>query len=55
MRTAADAGGKTRIQVGIIGAGPAGLMLSQLPSDDGIESVVHKRRDFIPGAMVHTA
>ena len=29
-----------RTQVGIVGAGPAGLMLSHLPHQRGIESVV---------------
>ena len=33
-----------RTQVGIIGAGPAGLLLSQLLHLDGIESVVLERR-----------
>jgi p-hydroxybenzoate 3-monooxygenase len=34
-----------RIQVGIVGAGPAGLLLSQLLHLQGIESVVLERRD----------
>ncbi len=33
-----------RTQVGIAGAGPAGLMLSHLPHRAGIESVVLERR-----------
>jgi p-hydroxybenzoate 3-monooxygenase len=35
---------RTRTQVGIIGAGPAGLLLSQLLHLEGIESVVLERR-----------
>src|SRR6516165_5754696 len=34
----------TRTQVGIIGAGPAGLLLSHLLHQDGIESVVLESR-----------
>ena len=34
-----------RVQVGIIGAGPAGLLLSQLLFKAGIDSVVLERRD----------
>jgi p-hydroxybenzoate 3-monooxygenase len=34
-----------RVDVGIIGAGPAGLLLSQLLDRDGISSVVLERRD----------
>ena len=36
-------------QVGIIGAGPAGLMLSHLLHREGIESVVleHRSRDYV--------
>ena len=33
-----------RTQVGIIGGGPAGLMLSQLLSLDGIDSIILERR-----------
>ncbi len=36
----ADAGELMRTQVGIVGAGPAGLMLAQLLQPQGIESVV---------------
>ncbi|MGH3743573.1 MAG: FAD-dependent monooxygenase, partial [Mycobacteriales bacterium] len=34
-----------RTQVGIVGAGPAGLLLSQLLHLQGVESVVLERRD----------
>jgi p-hydroxybenzoate 3-monooxygenase len=37
--------GVTRTQVGIIGAGPAGLLLAQLLDKAGISSVVLERRD----------
>ncbi|MBX9739307.1 MAG: FAD-dependent monooxygenase [Beijerinckiaceae bacterium] len=37
--------GATRTQVGIIGAGPAGLLLAQLLDKAGISSVVLERRD----------
>ncbi len=39
----------TRTQVGIIGAGPAGLMLSQLLHRAGIESVIleHRSREYV--------
>jgi p-hydroxybenzoate 3-monooxygenase len=41
--------GQTRTQVGIIGAGPAGLLLSHLLHLQGIESVVleHRDRDYV--------
>jgi p-hydroxybenzoate 3-monooxygenase len=35
----------TRTQVGIVGAGPAGLMLARLLHLEGIESIVLERRD----------
>ncbi len=35
---------KEKTQVGIIGAGPAGLMLSQLLARAGIDSVILERR-----------
>src|SRR5262245_56187727 len=40
---------KTRTKVGIVGAGPAGLMLSHLLHLDGIESVIleDRSRDYI--------
>ncbi|MBT5841824.1 MAG: NAD(P)-binding protein, partial [Rhodospirillaceae bacterium] len=40
-----------RTQVGIIGAGPSGLLLSQLLHLQGIESVVLERRtpDYVLG------
>jgi p-hydroxybenzoate 3-monooxygenase len=43
----------TRTQVGIIGAGPAGLLLSQLLHLSGIESVVLERRsrDYVLGRI----
>jgi p-hydroxybenzoate 3-monooxygenase len=34
-----------RVQVGIVGAGPAGLLLSQLLALQGVESVVLERHD----------
>jgi p-hydroxybenzoate 3-monooxygenase len=36
---------KTRTQVGIIGCGPAGLLLSQILYRNGIESIILERRD----------
>ncbi|MBO6865346.1 MAG: FAD-dependent monooxygenase, partial [Alphaproteobacteria bacterium] len=38
-------GTSRRIQVGIVGCGPAGLLLSQLLHVNGIESVILERRD----------
>src|SRR6476660_7578737 len=40
---------KVRTQVGIVGAGPAGLMLSHLLYREGIESVIleNRSRDYI--------
>jgi p-hydroxybenzoate 3-monooxygenase len=40
---------KVRTQVGIVGAGPAGLMLSHLLHLEGVESVIleNRRRDYI--------
>ena len=40
---------KTRTQVGIVGAGPSGLLLAQLLHRAGIESVVLERqsRDYV--------
>ncbi|HEY2284745.1 MAG TPA: FAD-dependent monooxygenase, partial [Streptosporangiaceae bacterium] len=35
---------RTRTQVGIVGAGPAGLLLSQLLAREGVESVVLDNR-----------
>ncbi|HJZ60114.1 MAG TPA: FAD-dependent monooxygenase, partial [Gemmataceae bacterium] len=35
---------RTRTQVGIVGAGPAGLLLSHLLHLEGVESVVLERR-----------
>ena len=42
-----------RTQVGIIGAGPAGLMLSHLLHLEGIESIVleNRSRDYIEGRI----
>jgi len=42
-----------RTQIGIVGAGPAGLMLSHLLQRDGIESVVleARSRDYIEGRI----
>ena len=42
-----------RTQVGIIGSGPAGLLLSQLLDLQGIESVVLERRsrDYVLGRI----
>ena len=44
-----DPRGRARTQVGIIGAGPAGLLLSHLLHLEGIESVVleAKSRDYV--------
>ncbi|HXQ41150.1 MAG TPA: FAD-dependent monooxygenase, partial [Candidatus Udaeobacter sp.] len=36
---------RSRTQVGIIGAGPAGLLLAQLLHVRGIDSIVLERRD----------
>jgi p-hydroxybenzoate 3-monooxygenase len=43
----------SRTQVGIIGAGPAGLLLSQLLDTQGIESIVLERRsrDYVEGRI----
>jgi len=40
---------KTKTQVGIVGAGPSGLLLAQLLQKHGIESVVLERqsRDYV--------
>jgi p-hydroxybenzoate 3-monooxygenase len=35
----------TRTQIGIVGAGPAGLLLARLLARDGIDSIVVERRD----------
>ena len=45
--------GATRTQVGIVGAGPAGLLLSQLLHNAGIESVVLERhsRAYVEGRI----
>lgn len=42
-----------RTQVGIIGAGPAGLILSQILHQHGIESVIleHRSRDYVEGRI----
>src|SRR6184192_3806320 len=42
-----------RTQIGIVGAGPAGLMLSHLLNRDGIESVVleNRSRGYIEGRI----
>jgi p-hydroxybenzoate 3-monooxygenase len=40
---------RTRTQVGIVGGGPSGLLLSQLPHLNGIEGVVleHRSREYV--------
>ena len=38
-------GKSRRTQVGIVGSGPAGLLLSQLLHRQGIESVILERKD----------
>ena len=42
-----------RTQVGIIGSGPAGLLLGQLLATAGIESVILERRsrDYVLGRI----
>ncbi len=42
-----------RTQVGIIGSGPAGLLLSQLLDLEGVESVILERRsrDYVLGRI----
>ena len=40
---------KTRTQVGIVGAGPSGLLLAQLLHRNGIDSIIVERqsRDYV--------
>jgi p-hydroxybenzoate 3-monooxygenase len=47
------AGGEMRTQVGIVGAGPAGLMLSHLLHLEGIESIIieNRSRDYVEGRL----
>jgi len=42
-----------RTQVGIVGAGPAGLMLSHLLHREGIDSIIieNRSRDYIEGRI----
>ena len=42
-----------RTQVGIVGSGPAGLLLSQLLAQSGIESVIveHRSREHVEGRI----
>jgi 2-polyprenyl-6-methoxyphenol hydroxylase-like FAD-dependent oxidoreductase len=44
--------GTIRTQVGIVGAGPAGLMLARLLRLEGIDSIVVERRPPWPPGMV---
>ena len=53
--TAAPARRVTRTRVGIIGGGPAGLMLSHLLSRAGIDNVVLESRDHDTIAATHRA
>ncbi len=46
-----------RTQVGIVGAGPAGLMLSHLLHLEGVESIIleNRSRDYIESRIRSTA
>src|SRR5690242_5994820 len=53
LRTRCGTSGSMRTQVGIVGAGPAGLLLSQLLDLHGIETVVLERRsrEYVEGRV----